>query len=226
MKRSLPFLIVFVAAALCLGGGTVLYRAKKRTPAPAAAPEPTTAATAASDDMKPTHVRGEANAPVTLEEFGDLQCPSCATTAGVLHDLQTAYGPKLRLVFFHFPLEMMHRHAREAARAAEAASLQGHFWEMHDMLYKNQTAWSNAPDVAPLFADYANNAGLDVAQFRHDFAGRAVNAAVDQQHEYGVKRGVKSTPTLFLNGQEFPPPFTPEALRKAVDTILAEKKVP
>ena len=93
------------------------------------------------------HIRGNPNAPVTMEEFGDFQCPPCGSFAAFAGELLKEYDSRLRIVFRHFPLAA-HEHAREAALAAEAAGLQGHFWEMYDVLYREQAAWSKAPEYA------------------------------------------------------------------------------
>ena len=93
------------------------------------------------------HIRGNPDAPVTLEEFGDFQCPPCGSFAAFAEELLKEYDSRLRIVFRHFPLAA-HEHAREASLAAEAAGLQGHFWEMYDVLYHEQAAWSKAPECA------------------------------------------------------------------------------
>src|SRR5205814_4081468 len=92
------------------------------------------------------HVRGRSDAPVTIIEFGDFQCPPCANLSEPINQLERDYRSRLRIVFRHFPLPN-HQHAREAALASEAASLQGRFWEMHDLLYREQSVWSKAQDV-------------------------------------------------------------------------------
>ena len=107
------------------------------------------------------HVRGNPGAPVTLEEFGDFQCPPCGQFAGFAEELLKEYDSRLRVVFRNFPLPG-HEHAREAAIAAEAAGFQGKFWEMHDTLYKEQTAWSKAPNTRELFESYAGTLGLNM----------------------------------------------------------------
>ncbi len=177
-----------------------------------------------ADKTKETaaHVRGEADAPVTLEEFGDFQCPSCATVSGVISKLEQEYGPRLRLVFRHFPLAM-HPHALEAALAAEAAGLQGRFWEMHDMLYQYQSVWSKASDPGRLFETYAGSLGLDVERFREDSNSNEVRTRIVVEGEDGVSRGVKNTPTLFVNGQ-VRTAFTAERLREAIEAALIGHK--
>jgi protein-disulfide isomerase len=172
---------------------------------------------------KPEHVHGEADAPVTLEEFADFQCPSCAmTTMQSIRPLETDFGSRLRVVFWQFPLPN-HKHGRDAALAAEAAARQGKFWEMHDLLFQNQPAWSNAADVHSIFEQFAEQLHMDVNRFKKDWASPDVAATVDRQHQQGESRGVKNTPTIFINGQELPPPFNPERLHEAIDAAMAAK---
>jgi protein-disulfide isomerase len=210
MRRYVPFIIVGAVAAIAFGGGAMLYRAKR------AAMSSSAQSGATARTMKPEHVRGEINAPVALEEFGDFQCPACATVAGMLRPIEQEYGSKLRVVFWNFPLAM-HKHGRDAALAAEAASLQRQFWQMYDLLYEKQSVWSTADDVRPLFEQFATQLQLDVERFKKDYGSVEVAARVDRQRTYGVSRGVKNTPTIFINGREVPPPFNPERLREAID---------
>ena len=217
MKRSLPFLIIAAVAVVTVGAGALLYRAKERTIAGGGIMGPTTSEVGGEQ----MHVRGQPRAPVTLEEFGDFQCPPCATAAGVIDKLEQDYGPRLRVVWRNFPLAM-HAHALEAALAAEAAGLQGRFWEMHDLLYQNQDVWSKASDVRPFFNMYARSLGLDVERFAKDSASDEVKARVVSDGEHGVSRGVKNTPTLFINDREVRNSFSPERLHEAIDAALAE----
>jgi len=223
MKRYLPFVIVAVVAVLTAGAGAMLYRAKQRT---SAVGSPAVAGLPGQLGAEPLHVRGDPDAPVTLEEFGDFQCPSCATTSGVIGQLEQNYGGRLRVVFRHYPLAM-HSHAIDAALAAEAAGLQGRFWEMHDLLYKNQEVWSKASDPATaqqFFTAYARSLGLDVDRFAKDSNNDEVKGRVFWEGQQGVSRGVKNTPTLFINGREMGPPFSAEHLRAEIDAALAGSK--
>jgi protein-disulfide isomerase len=219
MKRYLPFVIMAAVAVLTAGAGAILYRAKQRTSAVGSV----TATSPGQHEAEPLHVRGDPDAPVTLEEFGDFQCPTCATVSGVIGQLEQDYGHRLRVVFRHYPLAM-HSHASQAALAAEAAGLQGRFWEMHDLLYKNQAVWSKASEVRTLFTEYARSLGLDVERFAKDSNSDEVKARVFWEGQQGVLRGVKNTPTLFINGRELGPPFSPERLRAEIDAAPGGSK--
>jgi protein-disulfide isomerase len=218
MKRYLPFIIIAAVAILTAGSGALLYRAKQHAPLAGAGPA------SAKTGATPQHVRGESTASVTLEEFADFQCPACAKVAmQMIRPLEKDYASRLRVVFWHFPLPN-HKHGRDAALAAEAASLQGRFWEMHDLLYQNQSAWSQTDDARLLFDEYAGKLQLDMERFRKDLGDAQVAAQVDHQREYGVSRGVENTPTIFINNQLITPPFTPERLHEAIDAALAGQK--
>lgn len=216
MKRALPFLLIAAVAVATLCSGALIYRSKRGR-----IDGGTTAG--GTPTVKPEHVRGEADAPVTLEEFADFQCPSCAmATLRSIGPMEKNFGERLRVVFWHFPLPN-HKHGREAALAAEAASRQGKFWEMHDMLFEKQADWSNVPDIHPVFEDYAKQLNLNVYKFKKDLENPDVAAAVDRNHQQGETRGVKNTPTIFINGRELPPPFNPERLQEAIDAAIAAK---
>src|SRR5258708_30690188 len=112
--------------------------------------------------------------------------------ADVLRKTEEQYGERLRVIFHHFPLAV-HAHAREAALAAEAADMQGRFWEMHDLLYREQAVWSKAADVPTLFDSYAGIIGLDRDRFKKDLQKPEVAAHVDGDQKLGTSRGVTST---------------------------------
>jgi protein-disulfide isomerase len=219
MKRYLPFVIIATVAVLTVGAGALLYHAKQRATPDRGITKPSTGNSAA----EPMHVRGDPRALVTLEEFGDFQCPPCATLSDIIEKLEHDYGPRLRVIFRHFPLAM-HAHALQAACAAEAAGLQGHFWEMHDLLYEYQPVWSKASDVQPLFDAYAGTLRLDVERFRKDSKSDEVKVSVVSDGQLGVSRGVKNTPTLFINGLQVRGAFNLEALHAAIDRAIAENK--
>src|SRR5439155_7092409 len=152
--------------------GTILYRTKRLPVLTMSKNDMPSAAGA-----KAIHVRGPADATVTLEEFGDFQCPACRTLAGAINQLEQNYAPRLRVTFRHFPL-VSHKHAREAALASEAAGLQGRFWQMHDLLYREQSVWSKAPEVRILFNAYAGMLGLNIDRFKKDMESEETKARV------------------------------------------------
>ena len=221
MRRFLPFIIVALVGLITVGAGTILYRAKR----------PTTLRISQENSVEQenqgsTHARGPAQAPVTLEEFGDFQCPPCGMLSGPLLEIEKDYGPKLRVIFRNFPFPN-HQHALEAAYAAEAAGLQGRYWEMHDLLYKEQANWSNAPDAKQLFVSYAKVLGLEMDRFETDIAGPTVKARVTADQERGKSLGVNATPSIFINNQGVPPnSLNPTSLRAAIDEALKERQKP
>jgi protein-disulfide isomerase len=219
MKRYLPFFIVGTVALVTIASGTMLYRAK-RLPA-LAIPENSTTSAMGGTEM--VHVRGRGDAPVTLVEFGDFQCPPCATLADPINKLEREYGSRLRVVFRHLPLAN-HQHAREAALASEAAGLQGHFWEMHDLLYREQSVWSKAPDVRVLFNAYAGMLGLNIDRFRKDMESEQAKARVTSDEQQALALAVANTPAIFINDHRVPPArLNPSALRIAIDAAMNEK---
>ena len=216
MKRFLPFVIVAVVALATLGSGFALYRSKKLA-------QPTASKDGAATGL---HVRGPNSAPVTIEEFGDFQCPPCAMMSGVLKKIEEEGKGKVRVVFRHFPLAV-HAHARAASLAAEAAEMQGKFWEMHDLLYKEQPVWSKAPEAATLFSSYAGTLGLDLERFKKDVQNPEVIARVEGDQKRGASRGVTSTPTLFVNNVLLPADkINPAGLDAAIDAAMKEKAKP
>lgn len=216
MKRYLPFLIVVAVALITIGTGVALYRSHQL-------PTPTAAKDSVDTGL---HVRGDGKALITLEEFGDFECPPCAKMSEALHQLEKEYHGKLRIIFRHFPLAN-HPHAREAAQAAEAAHLQGKFWEMHDLLYQKQGQWSKGGDAAALFPLFAGELGLDVERFKKDMANPEIAARVTADHEQGKSRGVTATPTIFVNNTALTPTTTnPPGVRAAIEAALKEKPQP
>src|SRR5216110_1490947 len=218
MKRYLPFVIVAVVALATIGSGAMLYHAKK--PHVLSIPEDKIAAKSGTDSA---HIRGNPDAPVTLEEYGDFQCPPCGMFATFVGQLEKEYDSRLRVVFRNFPLGV-HEHAREAALAAEAAGLQGHFWEMHDVLYREQSAWSKAPNARELFESYAGTLGLNMDQFNKDMDSEKARERVDSDHALGDSLGIKVTPTLFINKRPLESQEkSPEGVRAAINAALEEK---
>src|SRR5437868_11344510 len=193
MKRYLPFIIVICVALLAVGGGAFLYRTKR-----AANPILKNPKTETEQPGETVHAVGPADAAVTLEEFGDFQCPPCGKLSEPLNQLQKKYN--LRLIYHEFPLPI-HAHAKEAACAAEAAARQGRFWQMHDLLYREQAVWSQSLDARALFNAYAGMLQLDLDRFKRDMDSSEVQRQVELDQHRGTAIGVKNTPTIFVNNE-------------------------
>ena len=219
MKRYLPFLIVAAVALVTVGSGAMLYRTKRAQLLPVSENR----SLSGKSSTESMHIRGNADAPVTLEEFGDFQCPPCGNFAGFAEELLKQYDSRLRIVFRNFPL-LVHEHAREAALAAEAAGFQGKFWEMHDTLYREQLAWSKDPNARELFESYAGTLGLNMDQFKKDMDSDKVKQKVDSDRALGDSLGIKVTPMLFINNRPLEPQQkNPEGVRAAINAALKEK---
>lgn len=193
MKRYLPFAIIAVVLIIALGAGALLFRSAQ--PQPSATPLPTSTPASSQVASAPKGV-------VTIEEFGDYQCPPCGGIHPDIKKLKNEFGDRIRLIFYQFPLTQIHKNARDAAHAAIAAKLQGKFWEMHDLLYENQKLWSDLPDLHPMAANFANTLGLDVSRFVRDMDSQQVDAIVMADLQRGQSLGVNGTPTLFIDGQQ------------------------
>jgi protein-disulfide isomerase len=144
------------------------------------------------------HAQGPADAPVTLVEYGDYQCPYCGAAYPIVKDVQRQMGDRLRFVFRNFPISTSHPHAQAAAEAAEAAGAQGKFWEMHDMLYEHQAMLDQGH-----LQRMAEQIGADGERFKEDMAERRYEKRVRDDFMSGVRSGVNGTPTFFINGVRY-----------------------
>jgi protein-disulfide isomerase len=168
------------------------------------------------------HILGPSNAPVTLLEFGDFQCPACGAYFPFVERLMKEASTTVRLVFRHFPLyPLPHPNALISAEAAEAAGLQGKFWEMYRMLYEHQSEWSDLPDAHQAMYGYAQAIGLDMTKFKADLDSSAVNAAVMKDSNEAQSIGVNGTPTFFVNGKVIKTPQTYEALKALIEAAAS-----
>jgi len=169
-------------------------------------------------DPSRDHIRGPLDAPLTLVEYGDFECPFCSKATGSIRDVRARLGDNLRYVFRHLPLEEYHPAARYAAQAAEAADAQGRFWEMHDLLFRNHDALG--PDD---IRSYAEELGLDLDRFDEDlrtghFAVRVDDDAIDAESSE-----VMGTPTFYLGAGDGTPlrhsgPFDADTLIAALES--------
>jgi len=144
------------------------------------------------------HVQGNIGAAIELVEYGDYQCPHCGHAYPIIKNIQKNLGSKLKFIFRNFPLAEAHPNATNAAVAAEAAALQGKFWEMHDIIFENQEHLGDNHLIK-----YAARIGLDIEKFKADFETPAMMEKVENDFESGVTSGVNGTPSFFINGTKY-----------------------
>lgn len=140
------------------------------------------------------HIRGPAHALVTVVEYGDFECPYSRDAFEIQKRLQIDFGDQIRFAFRHFPLRQIHPHAELAAQASESAHAYGKFWKMHDLLFENQEALE-LPDLV----NYAQGLDLDRERFLDDLKNRRYSKRILADFGNGIRSGVSSTPTFFLN---------------------------
>jgi protein-disulfide isomerase len=157
------------------------------------------------------HILGPDGAPVTLLEYGDFECPFCGRANRVVTEVLHRFADRVRYVFRHFPLTHTHAHALAAAEAAEAAAAQGRFWHMHAMLFEHQ----DALEFDDLL-EYARALGLDVRRFAADLRSGRQRPKVTEDYHSGVRSGVTSTPTFFINETRFDLAWDPDTLSAAL----------
>jgi protein-disulfide isomerase len=163
------------------------------------------------------HIQGSADAAVTLVEYGDYECPYCGAAYPIIKEVQARMGERLRFVFRNFPISTSHPHAEQAAEAAEAASAQGSFWEMHDVLYENQKRLRDED-----LRSYAEKLGLDVERFDTELADHVHADRVHEDFLTGVRSGVNGTPTFYINGARHDDSYDAETLLAALERAAAE----
>ena len=163
------------------------------------------------------HIQGPETAPVTLVEYGDFECPYCAAASVIVKKVQEIMGDQIRFVFRHFPLTQIHPHAEPAAEASEAASVQGRFWEMHDLLYENQPMLDSRHLVG-----YAQELGLDTGRFQTELEAHVHRPRVREDFLSGVRSGVNGTPAFFINGARYDGSWDILPLVKALQDVVRE----
>lgn len=153
------------------------------------------------------HVYGKTDSKVTFINYGDFQCPACGSNHPRIKTIVEQYKDKIRFVFRNFPLTSIHSNAKAAAAAAEAAGLQGKYWEMHDKIYENQSDWSSLSESqrVDFFTGYAKNLGLDTAKFSSDIASKNISDKISYDLALGQKAKVEGTPTFYLDGTKLDP---------------------
>lgn len=223
-KSGLPIAIIGIVLLVAIGGGWWFYNNSKT---PAAKPNANSTANSgknwaevfakAPPGANPAWMKGAPNAPVTIEEFADFQCPTCASMHPKVKEIQAAYGSRVKIIFRQYPLQG-HQWSYDAACATEAAGMQGKFWDMQNLIFTNQQVWSTSTDARKIFTDYAKTLGLDVQKFSDDMIGMVAKNRVDADLQRGRAVNVSSTPSFYINNQ--PLGNNLNALRQMVDVEL------
>lgn len=167
-----------------------------------------------------SHTLGPQNAKVTVVEFGDYQCPACGTAYPMTKQILNAYNGRILFVFRNFPLPQ-HQNAQISAEAAEAAGKQGKFWEMHDLLYQNQTQWGESTNPMDYFLKYAQELKLDSNSFKKDVQNNSFQDVIQQDMNDGNAANVNATPTFFINGEQFTQDATYDNVKQVIDGKLS-----
>ncbi len=230
MKRSLPFIIIGGVLVALLLVGTLMFQSSQpetTTALPAPAPEATPAAAASpakSDDIALGPKVAVPKAVVNIEEYGDYQCPPCGNLHPMVSRVKKEFGDKIHFTFYQLPLTQIHKNAMAAARAAVAAKLQNKFWEMHNRLYDTQQVWAELESIQPIVLSYAKEIGLDLDKFKRDMEGRQVAGLIQADGQRAASLKYESTPTLVVEGQEFPTEkLSEDNLRLVINRFLTGK---
>jgi len=212
-SSSLPLVIIGLVLVAAVVGFYLLYSTSQPpprggSPTPGSTPKPTpTIAANAPPGAPPVFALGLPNAKVTVEEFADFQCPSCAVAHPVMKDIESAFAGNnnVRFIFRHFPLTI-HDKSYDAATVVEAAGMQGgpKFWAMMDQMFTNQTSWANNPNYRELWKGYAQKIGLDIPKWEADAAGLGAKGRIDLDIQRARGVGVGSTPSVYINGKLIP----------------------
>lgn len=160
------------------------------------------APTLASNAKASNHIKGKVDSRVKLLIYSDFQCSACYRFYPIESQVINKYIDKISVQFRHFPIESSHPNARAASRAAEAAGLQGKFFEMHNELFDNYSSWTNSNNPLSVFTELAKKMGLDVKRFKTDFASESVNNTISADKKAGEDVGIDGTPTYFLNNKK------------------------
>lgn len=221
--------IIFTAIIVLLFGGLIAYSRMNSTTTDVSSVDGATIIAANDQNGNiADHVYNNAESKVILVEYGDYQCPGCASVAPTIKSLLGDYGDKISFVFRNFPLTSIHPNARAASAAAEAAGLQGKFWEMHDSLYESQTSWQSlaASERLAAFKTYAEALSLDMTKFEADLSSSNITQKISFDQALGTKANVTSTPSFFLNGEKLPDTVASDLLQgdtTALKALLDEK---
>ena len=219
MQRYRPFIIITTVVVAAVVGGALLLRSRQVRNSFIAVPGP-------QSGTEPERKLPDA-VVVTLEEFGDYQCPPCGALHPSLKKLKAEFGSNLNFVFRNLPLTTIHKNALVAAEAAEAARMQDRFWEMHDLLYENQDLWKDDINPKTIFLKFAADLGLDTARFARDMDDKQVKLRIETDQDAAAELGINGTPTVLIDGRQLRPEVTnPDGIRKGIEFIMNRKASP
>jgi protein-disulfide isomerase len=230
-KSNAPLLIIGAVLVIALLGGWYWFSSTKTSSNSNTVVKNTNATKPqvgippnAPAGANPPNQSGSPTATVTIEEFADFQCPQCANAHPIMNEIKAAYGSRIHFIFRDYPLNIpAHDKSYNAAVAAEAAGMQGKFWEMQNLLFTNQKMWTADPNYQNIWKDYASKIGLDVEKWQTDMAGLAPKMRVNADIDRGKAANVNSTPTIFINGNEIPfAQVSVSGLRQIIDGELAK----
>jgi len=206
MSGDSKFFLGVVLAAVLAIGGFVTFSGKSSTEV-----------TLGSIDQTSGHKLGPDSAPVKIIEFGDFQCPACASAAENFEKAQSSNADSVQIIFRHFPLPS-HRNGLNGSLAAEAAGRQNNFWPMLRLLYANQKQWESLDDPLNTYVNFAKELNLNIDQFRADYKDPAVKKTVESDRDYGLSLNVDSTPTFFVNKVKYTGGRTAEDWQKLINS--------
>ncbi len=206
------FWAILIAIVIVLGGifwATSAHKAK---------------APSGSGNKPTSHIEGQGQDGITLMEYGDYECPYCEEYYPVVKQVAQEYNNQIFFQFRNLPLTQIHQNAFAGARAAEAAGLQGKFWQMHDLLYEDQSQWVNSSDPETYFDGYAQQLGLNVAQFKQDFASAQVNNLINADLSAFAATGLQeATPTFLLDGKQIQPSASVSSFEQLINAEIKKK---
>jgi protein-disulfide isomerase len=222
--------IIFVAICVIVFGGLVFYSGRDRIDVSKVETNAFQSPTTSSGNIG-DHVFGNKDAKVVLVEYGDFQCPGCGSAYPIVKSLSEKYKDQMAFVFRNFPLTSIHPNARAAAAAVETAGKMDKYWQMHDLMYESQDAWSDASgnDRVNLFAGYAQQIGLNKSTFTStlDDQSTSINKKINFDIALGRKLNISGTPTFYLDGKRLDAAAYngQEAFEKTIQTALKAKGV-
>jgi protein-disulfide isomerase len=213
-------ILIWSGAGVLIVGGLLALFTFVDPQAPAFVPEGSSKLLVPVDETD--HVKGNAQAAVVLVEYGDFQCPACKSYVPIISQLEQEFGDRVAFVYRHYPLPI-HANAQNAARAAEAASMQGMFWEMHDILFDKQGDWATERNVEDTFVEYALSLGVHAEQFRSDFNSGSIKDKVKNSLTAANAAGLTQTPSFFLNGDKLRNPRSYDEFKRVITSALSQQ---